>query len=146
MTSKEDNSLDVGAFGDEGALVNLGFGHEVRFYPLSWGAMRRLRKEWGIVFGQSTDPASPEWQDATAAILHASASRGDPNLSLEAFLDMLDTRNVSKCFEALAAASGMRRQEGPGETAARPTVSPTGAPSTQSSSPTPDGLSPSAMN
>lgn len=148
MQKTEDNlAVDAGAFQEEGVLVDLGFGNKVRFFPLSWGAMRRLRKDWNTVFGaNSADAASPEWQDSTSRILHASAVRGAPDLTEDAFLDMLDTRNVSKCFDALAAASGMRKLEGAGETAARPTVSPNGASSTQSSSLTPDGLSANAMN
>jgi hypothetical protein len=141
-------AVDGGAFQEEGIAVDLGFGRHLRFFPLTWGALRRMRKDWNTLFGaDSASAASPEWQDAAARILLASARRGQPDLTEDAFLDMLDTRNASKCFDALAAVSGMRRvSQGPGETAVRPTVSPSGAPSTQSSSPTPAGLSQSAMN
>lgn len=148
----KENNIDAGVFQEEGAFVDLGFGNTVRFHPLTWGAMRRLRKEWNTVFGaNSAATATPEWQDASALILYESAKRGNPALVFDDFLEMLDSRNAAKCFEALAIASGMRAKpvtttEGPGETAVRPTLSPDGASSTQSSSQTPVGPSTSATN
>jgi len=98
-------------FLDEGVEANLGFGHKFVFYPISWGAMRRLRKEWDLVFG-GTNPGSPEWQEALGKLLHASVSRADASITLDQFMDALDTRNIKRCFEALTAANGLRKKEG----------------------------------
>lgn len=98
-------------FLDEGVEADLGFGHKFVFYPISWGAMRRLSKEWDLVFG-GTSPGTTEWRDALGRLLHASVSRGDSTVTFEALMDALDTRNIRRCFEALTAANGLRKKEG----------------------------------
>ena|SRR5437763_615865 len=134
------------AFYDDGVEIPMGFGKTMRFYPLSWGAQRRLRTEWLLVFGgDRSKVGTPDWQDAVAKILFTSASRGNPQLKEEDFLEILDIRNLSACFTALTTASGMtpRAREG---TEVRPTVSPNGADSTPPLSPPPDGPSTSVTS
>lgn len=144
----------TGSHFDEGEDVYLGFRNKLTFYPLAWGTRKRMRKEFEIVFGGQASNDTDEWQDAVAKILHASAARGNPALTLEAVEDMLDTRNLTQCLRALGVASSLKSSvsstsgepqqeasDGP-----RPTVSPTGLDSTQLSSAPPAGLSPSAIN
>lgn len=135
-------------FYDDGVEVDMGFGKTLRFYPLTWGAQRRLRDSWGKVFGDDkAPPASDAWQDAVADILFASVSRGDPAFKREDLFELLDGRNAAACFRALAAASGMKRQDAEeASDGPRPTMSPNGADSTQPLSPPQVGPSPSAMN
>lgn len=137
---------------DEGEEVYLGFGHRLIFYPLTWGVRKRLRKEFGVVF--SGNPAvTEEWQDAVTKILHASAVRGNPQLTLEEVEEMLDMRNLKECMRALGVASSLKATISEGSDAQkeasdepRPTVSPTGPSSTQPSSAPPAGPSSSAIN
>lgn len=143
MDENNDNS-----FFDDGVDVYLGFGVTVTFYPLTWGAMRRLRKQYKAVFGGAEASGSDAWQDAAAEILFASASRKpDFTLTLDQFLDCIDFRNATACFRALSVASGMRKGEVASDAdAARPTQPPTGGNSTAPSSPLLDGLSSNATN
>lgn len=139
---------------DEGEEVYLGFGHSLTFYPLTWGVRKRMRKEFEKAFTGSAN-LSPEWEDAVAKILHASAVRGKPDLTIEQLEDALDMRNLPACLRALGIASGMRAVTAEGETEAsgteasdgpRPTVSPTGPDSTAPLSAPPAGPSSSATN
>jgi hypothetical protein len=108
---------------------------------------RTLAKEWKILFGggEGVKAGSDEWNDAAIKVLHASAIRGDanPGLTEDGLADMLDHRNLSLCFKALGAASGLKPRTGD---AARPTEALNGAGSTTPSLPPPVGLSTTATN
>lgn len=143
MTDENDDS-----FLDEGVPTYLGFGHTVTFYPLPWGVQRRtLSTEWKILFGggEGVKPASDAWNDAAVKVLFASATRGEgnPGLTEDALADMIDHRNLARCFKALGAASGLKPRTGD---AVRPTEAPNGASSTTLLSPPPAGLSTSVTN
>ena len=100
-----------------------------------------------IVFGGDRVVLGTEaWTDAVGKVLFASASRGNPGLTEEQFLEMLDPHNAPACFHAMAAASGTRKDEKEAGDTPHPTLSPNGATSMPPLSPPPDGVSSSVTN
>ena len=91
----------------EGTTVKMG-GRDFILPPLTLKALRRL----GPTIANLSDLAgvpTPEQVDAMVELVHASAVRNYPELTMDDLLDLLDLGNLPEVFPAVMAASGLKR-------------------------------------
>lgn len=128
-------------FLDEGVEVCVGFKATYTFYPLTWGTIRKFRKQYDLVFStKQSDASSQEWMEAALDLLCASINRGNSQIDKDTLAEKIDFRNMGACFKALGQATGMKQVEKAVGTEVPPTSPLIGATSTLSSSAAQDGL------